>query len=241
MKDVDDAALTRLLDLQAEDTAIRQLDHRKDSLPESARLAEKSERLAELEADMEIARKQVDEVAREQQRIEGEIELRDQKIEREEKRMFSGTVANPRELSALQAELEMLRRQKSEQEDSLLEVMVQHEQAAATLENLTSEHSELKRETDDLSREVSGLTGEIDAQRSEHATRREEIVGEIPEQLLKLYDKLRAEKGGIGAAALEGGTCTGCHTQLPAVEVERLRHEGGLQRCDNCRRILVVR
>ena len=112
---------------------------------------------------------------------------------------------------------------------------------AATLENLTSEHSELKRETDDLSRRVGGLTGEIDDERSEHATRREEIVGEIPEQLLKLYDKLRAEKGGVGAAALDSGTCTGCHTQLPAVEVERLRHDGGLQRCDNCRRILVVR
>jgi uncharacterized protein len=135
----------------------------------------------------------------------------------------------------------MLRRQKAEQEDELLEVMVQRDQAATTLESLTSEHADLKRETDELSRKVSELTGEIDAQRSEHASRREELAGGIPQQLLDLYDKLREEKSGVGAAALESGMCTGCHTQLPAVEVERLRSEGGLQRCDNCRRILVVR
>jgi predicted nucleic acid-binding Zn-ribbon protein len=58
---------------------------------------------------------------------------------------------------------------------------------------------------------------------------------------LSLYDSIRASKNGVGAAALVGGTCQGCHTQLPAREVERMRAEGGLQRCDNCRRILVVR
>jgi predicted nucleic acid-binding Zn-ribbon protein len=62
----------------------------------------------------------------------------------------------------------------------------------------------------------------------------------LPQELVALYEKIRAAKGGVGAAALEQGTCQGCHTKLPAREVERLRAEGGLQRCENCRRILVV-
>src|SRR5918999_3416518 len=92
--DVDQSSLVRLLDLQAEDSAIRRLEERRGSLPEAQRLAEVSETLAELESDIEIASKQSDEINREHSRLEGEIELSDQKIAREEQRLFSGSVSN---------------------------------------------------------------------------------------------------------------------------------------------------
>ncbi|HYP23120.1 MAG TPA: C4-type zinc ribbon domain-containing protein, partial [Actinomycetota bacterium] len=87
---------------------------------------------------------------------------------------------------------------------------------------------------------VEGLTGEISGELETHTTARTTISAEIPADLLKLYEQLRAQKGGVGAAGLEGGTCLGCHTKLPQRELERMRAEGGLQRCDNCRRILVI-
>jgi uncharacterized protein len=79
----DQESLDRLLDLQGEDSAILRLEERKRSLPEAQRLAEVNGRLEELEADLRIAQKQRDEVAREQNRLEGEIGLLAQKIERE--------------------------------------------------------------------------------------------------------------------------------------------------------------
>ena len=81
---------------------------------------------------------------------------------------------------------------------------------------------------------------DIDAALTEHRDARAEIAPSVPEKVLALYEQLRTQKQGIGAAALISGTCQGCHTRLPSKEVERLRAEGGLQRCDNCRRILVV-
>ena len=237
---VDEAALHRLLDLQAEDSAIKKLNEQRSSLPEAARLAEVTDQLAELGADIEIATKQNDEVTREQSRLEGEIELIEQKTTREEQRMYSGNVANPKELSALQAEIEMLKKKRATIEDNLLEVMVQKDQATTTLENLQGEHNKASEESAGLTKVVGALTEDIDAQLREHETKRNEIAASIPDDLLALYDKLREQKAGVGAAALEAGTCSGCHTKLPAKEVERLKAEGGLQRCDNCRRILVV-
>ena len=46
--------------------------------------------------------------------------------------MFSGSVASPKELSALQAEVASLKRRQSDLEDSLLDVMVQGESASET-------------------------------------------------------------------------------------------------------------
>ena len=240
MPGYDDPTLRQLLDLQAEDSAIVRLQERKASLPEAQRLAEVSDQLAELEADLEIARKQDDEIGREQSRLEGAIELIDQKLAREEQRMMSGKVANPKELSSLQAEVESLKRKRAGEEDQLLEVMVQKDSAHATVDKLDVERAQAQREHDELSAAVAKLTGEIEHETSEHEAKRSEIAAGLPADLVQLYEKVRATKHGVGAAAMVGGTCQGCHTQLPAVEAERMRKERGLQRCDNCRRLLVV-
>lgn len=239
-KDADKASLTRLLDLQAEDSAIKRLQLQKASLPEAARLEEVNALVAELESDLEIATKQLDEIAREQARIEGEIRLVEDKMAKEEKRLFSGAVANPRELSALQAEVEMLKRKRASGEDSVIDVMVQREGAEETRDRLISERKEAASEAGHLSAAVAALMSDVDEQLLVHAGARAAVARDLSNELVHLYEQVRDAKGGVGAAALVGGTCQGCHTQLPAMEVERLRAAAGVQRCDNCRRILVV-
>src|ERR671910_737101 len=99
--------------VDADDAALK-------DLPEAARLAEVTSQLEEFDADLEIARKQLEEITREQNRLEGEIELLGQKTGREEGRLFSGAVSNPKELSALQAEVAGLQRRSGALEDELL-------------------------------------------------------------------------------------------------------------------------
>lgn len=240
MSDVSQADLLRLLDLQNEDTAIARLNERRDSLPEAARLAQLRTDLEELTNDIAIATKQDDETGREQHRLEGEIELLEEQTAKEEQRLLSGAVSNPKELSALQAKAAELKNRRSALEDQLIEVMEAKEKTDATLADLTTEHSTNVAEADKLQATVAGLTSDIDAELKQHSDERTQIQSTIPDDLLALYEKLRSQKHGVGAAALVGGTCQGCHTKLPAVELERVRSEGGLQRCDNCRRILVV-
>ncbi|MBA2312465.1 MAG: hypothetical protein H0V97_06655 [Actinobacteria bacterium] len=239
-QDVDSSALRQLLNAQREDSAIALLIHRRRNLEEAKRLEEVLAQLEELTADAAIARKKSDEITRRQTRLEGEMEIGDAKIEREEQRLFSGGVSNPKELGALQAEVEMLKRRRATLEDDLLEVMVQRDQANATLEALETEGAQTSMWAEELNVTVSSLTDEIDRELSRHQTSRTEHASVIPQPLLELYETLREAKGGVGAAELERDTCSGCHTKLPAREVERLRAEGSLQRCDNCRRILVV-
>lgn len=237
---VEPAVLNRLLDLQGEDSAIKRLSERKASLPEAARLAEVTDLLDELTSDLEIATKQDDEIGREHSRLEGEIDLLDQKIGREEQRMFAGTVSNPKELSSLQAEVESLKRKKGGLEDQLLEVMEQREGTSATVQRITAERDQAEAEAKELRGKVEVLNADIDAQLNTHSSQRDAIAAELPADLLSLYDTIRGQKHGVGAAALEQGTCQGCHTKVPQKEIERMRAEGGLHRCDNCRRILVL-
>ena len=42
-------------------------------------------------------------------------------------------------------------------------------------------------------------------------------------------------------AALVDGICQGCHEQLSAMELDKLKHTDGVKRCEHCRRILIFR
>jgi predicted nucleic acid-binding Zn-ribbon protein len=134
----------------------------------------------------------------------------------------------------------MLKKRSSTPEADLLEVMVQRDGVETTLSSLREERSAAATEREELSRLVGKVTGEIDDALGQRRTKRESIAQTLPDELVTTYERLRDAKNGVGAAALIGDTCQGCHTKLPAREVERLRAERGLQRCDNCRRILVV-
>jgi len=56
-----------------------------------------------------------------------------------------------------------------------------------------------------------------------------------------VYEKVRANSGGVGAALLIGNTCDGCRLAINAVEMERIKSLASdeVLRCEECRRILV--
>jgi hypothetical protein len=66
------------------------------------------------------------------------------------------------------------------------------------------------------------------------------VAARIDPETLELYEDLRRQKKGVGAAALVDNVCQGCHEQLSAVELDKVRHADGIPRCEYCRRILVL-
>jgi predicted nucleic acid-binding Zn-ribbon protein len=231
-----------LLQLQAHDSAIDRLDHRRRSLPEDARLAELADALAAVdqltaERDGTLAT-----VQRDQSRLEHEIDMVTSKARTEEARAVSGKVTSPKELTAIQEEVAGLKRRQSTLEDELLELMEQRETLEAELaelatrrEGFTAEHAQVSKARDAALVEIDG---ELDGERAA----RDAVAPGVGEQLRALYDQVRARQGGIGAAALVGNTCQGCRVSISPVELAAIRKlpPEEIKRCENCRRILVV-
>ncbi len=233
-------SLLELLELQKIDSTIDRLTTRLHNLPEQSELDALLERQRTLEASVGEREAALDEVAGRQRKLDTEIDNIGRKIAGEEARLNSGDVGNPRELASIGAEIESLKRRRSRFEDEDLEVMEERE-------NLEKELYGLKSELESLQKDVYAAIGRRDAaggQVSEDLRRarerKSEWVPRIEPGLLAYYDELRKSKGGVGAAALQGSMCLGCHMQLPAQEVARVRASDGLVRCDECGRILVV-
>jgi predicted nucleic acid-binding Zn-ribbon protein len=235
------AVLEDLLVVQEHDSAADRLRHRRDTLPERARLAEVEQGLVDTDAALAEVTGRGDEVARRQQRHEDELASIETKIADVDRKLYSGTVTAPRELQAMQADVASLRRHRSDVEDEVLAAMGDREPLDVEIARLGSQRATFEAEAEALRSAIEEATAAIDAELASELDARKVAVAAIPDDLLSQYERLRPRLDGVGAARLVNGRCSGCHLTLPATELDRIRHEAPdtVVLCDQCGRILV--
>ncbi len=188
-----------------------------------------------------VAETEVRDLEREQKRADAEVEQVRARKDRDQKRLESGQVGSPKELENLQSEIASLDRRQGVLEDAELAIMERLDEAQRRLDDLVARRDELGQRGQALKRARDGSWAEIDKDAEFAQRQRAALVDDIPDDLLSLYDKIRADRDGIGAAALRRRRCEGCRMELDPVEIARIR---GLApdvvvRHDECRRILV--
>ena len=233
--------LERLLEVQEQDTAIDRLRHRRATLPERAELERATVRLQEYEQQRAALQAQRDVVFADEKRLDDEARGVAAHAEDVDKRLYSGTVTSPRELQAMQSDVEMLRRRLSEIEDEELAVMEQREDLDGELATLQASIDALEREAQGFREVIASAEAEIDAELASVSAVRAGLAEPLPPALVADYEKRRAQNKGAGAARLVGTTCQACHLTIPSTEAERIRRAAGneVAYCDNCSAILV--
>ena len=226
----------RLLDLQALDSALGRLAHRRRTLPELAEITRLEGLVASTRDDVVQAETAVSDLAREQKKFDDDIESVRARKTRDEDRMSSGAITNSKQLEELQHEVQTLTRRQSDLEDAELEVMERAEVAQATLDQLLTDRTTHHEARDGAVVRRDETWVDIDAELARTAAERAGVATEIPADLLALYDKIRSAEGGIGAAPIERGRCGGCRLDLMINEKadyraapvdELLRHDCG--------------
>jgi len=231
--------LDRLLDLQVLDVAIDRLHARLATLETGEEVKDLRRKVQEEEGRLGELKLSLDAVAREQTRLEGDVDSMEQKIEAERKRMYDGSVVNPKELQSIAAEVESLRHRKSRTEDGVIEKMEQREELEGRLGSIEADVATARQRLEQIEETSGHELVEIEQELRARTEKREALAREIDEDLLDLYEDLRRSKKGVGAAALADGVCQGCHQKLSAVYLDRLKRDEGIRRCEYCRRILI--
>jgi hypothetical protein len=234
-------AQRRLLELAEIDAELTRLEHRRRGLPEHAEITRLAGRDRELRDELATLEARDGDLRREQGKAEADVEQVRTRIDRDRGRLDAGQVSSPRELENLQSEIESLHRRQDDLEEVVLDVMERRE---ATQSRQAAAAAEL----DGLGTELSAVTdrrdaalAEIGEQAGKAADRRSGVVADEPADLIDLYERLRGQHSGVGAAALRRGRCEGCHLSLNTVDLNAIRAaaEDEVLRCEECRRILV--
>jgi predicted nucleic acid-binding Zn-ribbon protein len=236
----DPHAQLKLLDLQKVDARLDQLRHQRRALPEIARITELETGRGDVDDRLRDARIVVDDLTAEQRKADADVEQVKARRVRDRERMDSGAITNPTDRERMQHELASLERRVSTLEDAELEIMERLEEAQASHDRLAALLSETDAQVAELVAARDARWAEIDEQiRATEAERAPATEG-IPEDLMALYERLRA-KTGIGAAELRARQCGGCNITIDAAELGQIRKTPAdeVVRCEECQRILV--
>lgn len=199
-----------------------------------------SEALDRARAAFESIDAELNAARREQRRLDGEIGVLNARIQPEEKRLYDGSVRNPKELGNIQHELELLKEQRSKLEDQLLEVMSRIESLeaghAATTSDLSYAQARWEAEKRSLQDDAARLSDAL----ARAEAKREAQKLKVTPLALHLYEDVRRRKGGVAVAHIQGSMCTGCRVSIPEAIRRRAFQPDQLAQCPNCERILYV-
>jgi len=234
-------AQVRLLDVQAIDTALSQLEHRRRTLPEHAEIARLEKDRAALESSLVAADTAVSDLELEQAQAERDLQPVRDRLVRNQQRIAAGSVADPKALAAMVEEVDHLKKRIRDLEDAELEVMQQLETETTGREILRARAATLAQTLADLSAKRDTQLGELAADVAERRSEREGLTADLPPALLALYTKVAASHGGVGAAELRQGRCTGCQLDINAADLRVFKDAPAEEvlRCEECSRILV--
>jgi predicted nucleic acid-binding Zn-ribbon protein len=231
-----------LLRLQDHDIRIDQLRHKLATLPERAAVDANVASRSALERDAVPVQARRDELAREQKRIEGEVSVVETKAAEVHHKLYESGITSAKELQALQADHDSLKRRQTQLEDRVLEVMEEVEPIDAELIDLDGRRRSLAAEGDSAEAALTVAVAAAQSELDEAEAARGDLVAAVGPDQLASYERLRPQYDGIAVARLVGTQCGGCHLSLSSMALEAVRHlaPGAVAHCDECGRILVV-
>ena len=230
----------RLLELQKIDTQILQATHRKKNLPELAEIARLTEEIDDLSSQRDERTVEQSDIKRELAKAEDDVAQVRARKQKDETRLASGS-GSAKDLENLQHEVATLERRINELEEVELEVMERFEAAAQGISALAESIARLESEKASLEAVADEKLNQVNSEVEKLGADRKDLAGTIDGELLKLYEKIRGDQGGVGAAEIIRRRCTGCQLDLTAVDVARFAATAADEviRCEECRRILV--
>jgi hypothetical protein len=234
--------LALLLALQDADLQADRLSHHIEHHPVrvaqrvlESRRAELTKRRLDLDTSAAVFRTR-------QAELELEIAAIEHRVLTIEERMRSIAAGSFRDQEAMVTEIESLLQRKSEFEDEELGAMEALEPIDNEQSRIDDDDRVLAEDLAENSETLRQAVAELDLELEALRTARPLLAGSLPPTLLEEYERLRARLGGIGAARVVRGSCSGCNLSLSSTELDHLRHAlvGSISHCEQCGRILVA-
>lgn len=232
------AGFADLMELQEVDAAADKLAEERRTLPELTEHASAARGAGEKEREHEALSGQRRVLERSLSRTEDELAAVDQKRKEQERRLFAGGMS-ARETENMRMEVAGLQRQVSVMEDEVLEMLDERE-GLQEAERAAADQAGSARERERrLAARIAEAQAAIDASIGRLGERRREIAPSIRPDLLKLYTRLRARRGGRVVGEVSGRVCGACHLQLSVAEFEEVSGDA-IPQCIHCAAVLVI-
>jgi predicted nucleic acid-binding Zn-ribbon protein len=228
-----DEQLQGLIDLQQLDTRIFALEGELRHLPTQidatqAAVADSRKAVETLKAELDAAKKAI-------RAKEKDLDVSAAKRAKSEARLYE--VKTNKEYSAVLAEIEEIKQEKSRIEEEILALMEVQERSATEIQereaSLKQREVEARREEAKVRARLQEVESDLEIGRGD----RQSLVRQLPRDILTSYDRLLRHCNGVAVVqVLPGGICGGCRVALTPQRFQEVRQQSSLHTCESCGR-----
>jgi len=197
-----------------------------------------SQVLTTARAKLDTEKRHLQTMQKQQRSLEREADDINAKLKVAGEDLYSGRIHNPKELSNLQHDIELLKANRSKIEDKILELMDSVESHTKELVDLNEQFTNVEEnwrvEQQQLGIDIEQLKSRILNLEQQKLL----LVNSLDTKTVDLYDDLKM-KMKTAVARVTQGICSGCRMQLPTTDLQRVRG-GNVVQCSSCGRILYL-
>ncbi len=226
-----------LRNLQDVDEEIVRIENDLIEIPEKIKKLE--EKIKDENQNLQQAEEGIKDLKKNEKLKELSLQETEEKIAKLSTQLYSAKTNE--EYKAFLREIEFAKQEKRKIEDEILELMEEIEEKEKKLPEVKKKIEEnikkLKDEKEKENKRIKELEGKI----KELTETRGRILKEIPEQYVKIYEKIRKNKEGIAVARVtEDNRCSVCLNPVPLQKVIEIKNQQNkLFFCEYCGRILI--
>lgn len=201
------------------------------------RLEELAAERAALQGDLESKKGRLAEMERQRRDLEGSVQMAESRLKELQTKL--NQIKTNKEYQAGLKEVADSKKETKQMEDKILQLMTDSEtlkKEAGEAEEKAKGRSEAgEKEEAEIRAAEAGLSQEL----TSLDLRRSELLPGIEPSLLAQYEKIKKFRP-EAVASVVGGTCRGCHMQIPPQLTIQIRKSQSIYTCPSCHRILYL-
>ncbi len=226
--------INTLIHLQEYDSKIMEIQKEMDQGP--VRIEELKRNLARTEDILQEKTADLDACKKEKRQMEQDISDLEAGIEKSNIKL--NNIKSNKEYRAILKEIESLNRQKTVLEDRVLELLEEIEKKEEVLNTTVKQLEKVKTVFEHNRKTILKEIEDLQDKKNDLEKKKAEISRQIEPDLLKRYNTLRKNRGGIAVSAVLNGICKACNIAIPPQKFNELIKGADLITCPNCKRIL---
>ncbi|MDP6372442.1 MAG: C4-type zinc ribbon domain-containing protein [Vicinamibacterales bacterium] len=123
-------------------------------------------------------------------------------------------------------------------EERILEAMLESDTLTAAVKDAEASLAAAEAEIEAERKTIEQERGTCEASARKALEAREVLAGEIPGNVLGLFEQIVEKRNGVAVVEAKDGLCSSCHVRLRPQMFNDVRRNDRLIRCDHCGRIL---
>ncbi len=239
---MDDASyeITRLIELQLLESAILRKLNEINVLKKNEKAQKLQKELSEINEKLQLSDKELAGLEHERKKLEDMTTLQNEKIKKNEEKLFSGTITSAKELLNYQEEIKLLKQNNDSVESKAIEFMISIDDGKIKIKEVEKIKDQINSEIEIVKREVNEKIKVIDGAVKKLKDKRSTVISKIPKDVLIKYEEIKAKKGGIAVAVLKDRFCDICNMEIPTGEADKIKDLNKFYRCPLCGRMLLI-